>query len=126
MSQRASGYSIVGVAAVVIFERGDAITKAGIALTGVGEAPYRARGVEAALIGTDGGTTAIASAAAHATDGVTVGIVRWGAVGGVKMPFAITFSWLDGRENITLTDVQVNVPVDAAKFGEPATVASTP
>ena len=72
LSQRASGYSIVGVAAVVIFERGDAITKAGIALTGVGEAPYRARGVEAALIGTDGGAAAIASAAVHATDGVTV------------------------------------------------------
>jgi carbon-monoxide dehydrogenase medium subunit len=72
LSQRASGYSIVGVAVVVIFERGDAITKAGIALTGVGEAPYRARDVEAALIGTDGGAAAIASAAAHATDGVTV------------------------------------------------------
>jgi aerobic carbon-monoxide dehydrogenase medium subunit len=72
MSQRASGYSIVGVAAVVIKEGGSAITKAGIALTGVGEAPYRARAVEAALIGNEGTVEAIIAAAAHATDGVRV------------------------------------------------------
>ena len=72
LSQRASGYSIVGVAAVVIKEGGSAITKAGIALTGVGDAPYRARAVEEALIGNEGNAEAIAAAAAHATDGVTV------------------------------------------------------
>jgi len=72
LSQRASGYSIVGVAAVVIKEGGSAITKAGIALTGVGDAPYRARAVEAALVGNEGNAEAIATAAAHATDGVTV------------------------------------------------------
>ena len=72
MSQKASGYSIVGVAAVIIKEGGDTITRAGIALTGVGEAPYRAKAVESALVGTDGGPDAIAAAAAHATDGVTV------------------------------------------------------
>ena len=72
LSQRASGYSIVGVAAVVIKEGGSAITKAGIALTGVGDAPYRARAVEAALIGNEGNAEAIAAAAGHATDGVTV------------------------------------------------------
>jgi aerobic carbon-monoxide dehydrogenase medium subunit len=72
MSQKASGYSIVGVAAVVIKEGGSAITKAGIALTGVGEAPYRAKGVEAGLIGNEGTAEAIIAAAAHATDGVTV------------------------------------------------------
>lgn len=71
MSQKASGYSIVGVAVVVIVG-GDRISKASVALTGVGEAPYRARAVEAALAGTDGGAAAIAGAAAHATDGVTV------------------------------------------------------
>jgi len=48
------------------------ITGAGIALTGVGEAPYRAKAVEEALVGSDGSATAIAAAAAHATDGVTV------------------------------------------------------
>ena len=72
LSQRASGYSIVGVAAVVIKEGGDTITKAGVALTGVGDAPYRAKAVEAALVGTKGDPAAIAAAAAHATDGVTV------------------------------------------------------
>jgi carbon-monoxide dehydrogenase medium subunit len=72
LSQRASGYSIVGVAAVVIKEGGDTITEAGVALTGVGDAPYRAKAVEAALVGTKGDPAAIAAAAAHATDGVTV------------------------------------------------------
>ena len=72
LSQRASGYSIVGVAAVVIKERGSAITKAGIALTGAGDAPYRARAVEEALLGNEGTAESIAAAAAHATDGVTV------------------------------------------------------
>lgn len=72
LSQRASGYSIVGVAAVVIKEGGSAITKANVALTGVGDAPYRAKAVEAALVGTEGGPAAIAAAAAHATDGVIV------------------------------------------------------
>lgn len=72
LAQRASGYSIVGVAAVVIKEGGSAITKAGIALTGVGDAPYRARAVEEALLGNEGTAESIAAAAAHATDGVTV------------------------------------------------------
>jgi carbon-monoxide dehydrogenase medium subunit len=72
LAQRASGYSIVGVAAVVIKEGGSAITKAAIALTGVGDAPYRARAVEEALLGNEGTAESIAAAAAHATDGVTV------------------------------------------------------
>jgi carbon-monoxide dehydrogenase medium subunit len=72
MSQKASGYSIVGVAAVVFVDGQKRITKASVALTGVGDAPYRAKGVESALAGTDGGAAAIAAAAAHATDGVTV------------------------------------------------------
>jgi aerobic carbon-monoxide dehydrogenase medium subunit len=72
LSQRASGYSIVGVAAVVIVDGKGSIAKAGVALTGVGDAPYRAKAVESALVGTDRGTAAIAKAAAHATDGVTV------------------------------------------------------
>jgi carbon-monoxide dehydrogenase medium subunit len=72
LPQRASGYSIVGVAAVIFKEGGSAITRAGIALTGVGEMPYRARNVEAALLGNEGTAESIAAAAAHATDGVTV------------------------------------------------------
>jgi carbon-monoxide dehydrogenase medium subunit len=46
---------------------------ANVALTGVGDHPYRARAVEAALAGSDGSSAAIAAAAAHATDGVEVG-----------------------------------------------------
>jgi len=72
LSQKASGYSIVGVAAVVIKEGGSAITKAMVAITGVGEAPYRAKGVEAGLIGNEGTDEAIISAASHATDGIRV------------------------------------------------------
>jgi aerobic carbon-monoxide dehydrogenase medium subunit len=72
LAQRASGYSIVGVAAVVIKEGGSAITRAMVALTGVGEAPYRAKAVEAALIGNEGTSEAIAAAAGHAADGVRV------------------------------------------------------
>ena len=40
-------------------------------------------------------------------------------VGGIKFPFHSTFSWLDGRDSFEFTDVQVNVPIDTAKFGEP-------
>jgi len=41
-------------------------------------------------------------------------------VAGVKMPFRWTMTWLDGKENVELSDIQVNVPIDAAKFGKPA------
>jgi hypothetical protein len=41
-------------------------------------------------------------------------------VDGIKMPFRILFGWLDGRDAIQLTQVQTNVPIDAAKFGRPA------
>jgi hypothetical protein len=45
---------------------------------------------------------------------------------GVKVPFKWTLTWTDGRSEFELTDVQANVPIDAAKFGEavlPKTVA---
>jgi photosynthetic reaction center cytochrome c subunit len=41
-------------------------------------------------------------------------------VGGIKVPFHLKITWLDGQEDVTLTDVQVNVPVDAARFAKPA------
>ena len=68
----ASGYAIVGVAAVVFAGDGNGIGTANVALTGVGEVAYRARTVQSALTGTDGTAAAIAAAAEHATDGVTV------------------------------------------------------
>lgn len=40
-------------------------------------------------------------------------------VGGIKMPFHITFAWLDGRDAIQLSDIQTNVAIDDAKFGRP-------
>jgi carbon-monoxide dehydrogenase medium subunit len=71
LAQPASGYSIVGVAAVVALSGGK-VGHVRVALTGVADAPYRAKAVEAALAGTDGSSAAVAAAAAHATDGVTV------------------------------------------------------
>jgi hypothetical protein len=41
-------------------------------------------------------------------------------VGGVKYPFEYKFSWLDGRYTAKLSDVKVNVQVDAARFGRPS------
>jgi outer membrane lipoprotein-sorting protein len=40
-------------------------------------------------------------------------------VSGIKMPFRWTVSWLDGKESVELTDVQLNVPIDATKFARP-------
>jgi carbon-monoxide dehydrogenase medium subunit len=71
LEQMASGYSIVGVCAVVATS-GGSVTHARVALTGVGEVPYRAKAVEAALMGSDGSPAAVAAAAEHAADGQTV------------------------------------------------------
>ena len=71
LAQPASGYSIVGVAAVVA-KSGGTVGHVRVALTGVGDVAYRAKAVEAALAGSDGSPAAVSAAAAHATDGVTV------------------------------------------------------
>ena len=71
MAHPASGYSIVGAAAVVAMS-GGSVSHARVALTGVGDVAYRAKAVEEALVGSDGEDAAIASAASHATDGVSV------------------------------------------------------
>ena len=41
-------------------------------------------------------------------------------VAGVKIPFRWSFAWLSGRDLYELTEVQANVPIDAAKFSKPA------
>jgi photosynthetic reaction center cytochrome c subunit len=41
-------------------------------------------------------------------------------LGGIKMPFHILFAWSGGRDEFQLNHVQINVPVDPAKFGRPA------
>jgi photosynthetic reaction center cytochrome c subunit len=40
-------------------------------------------------------------------------------VDGIKMPFRMLFAWLGGRDAIQLSQMQTNVPIDAAKFGRP-------
>jgi hypothetical protein len=41
-------------------------------------------------------------------------------VNGIKLPFRITYAWLDGRDAIELREIKTNVPVDEKKFGRPA------
>lgn len=41
-------------------------------------------------------------------------------VNGIKLPFRITYAWLDGRDSIVLNEIKTNVPVSEAKFGKPA------
>ena len=72
LEQPASGYSLVGVAAVVIVGAGGVVEKAGIGITGVSEHPYRAAEVEDALTGTTATPDDIAAAAAKAVSGRSV------------------------------------------------------
>jgi carbon-monoxide dehydrogenase medium subunit len=72
IEQPASGYAIAGTAAVVARDAAGAIAHVRVGITGVGEAPYRAKAVEAALLGSDGSSDAVRAAAAHAVDGVAV------------------------------------------------------
>jgi carbon-monoxide dehydrogenase medium subunit len=73
LEQPASGYALVGVAAVVFGSgSGRGIASANIGITGVGDHAYRARSVEEALAGSDGSSESIAAAAAHAADGIEV------------------------------------------------------
>jgi len=64
LEQRASGYALAAVAAVVIVGAGDMVEWAGIGVTGVSDHPYRAHEAESALVGTTGSPEAIAAAAA--------------------------------------------------------------
>lgn len=68
IEQPASGYAIAGVAAVVGAHAGGMWGFCTVAVTGVGEHPYRASAVESAVLA----DASFADAAAHATDGVTV------------------------------------------------------
>jgi photosynthetic reaction center cytochrome c subunit len=46
-------------------------------------------------------------------------------VSGVKMPFKWSFAWTSGRDVYELSEMQANVPVDAAKFSKPLPAKST-
>jgi len=48
------------------------------------------------------------------------------AVAGVKMPYRWVVTWLDGMATFTMSDVQANAAVDAAKFNKPAPPAPPP
>ncbi len=41
-------------------------------------------------------------------------------VGGVKLPFKWTVTWLDGKDTVQLKDVRGNVTIDAARFARPS------
>ena len=47
-------------------------------------------------------------------------------VAGIKMPFKIIVTWTNGQNTILLTQVQPNIPVDAAKFARPSPVTRPP
>jgi hypothetical protein len=47
-------------------------------------------------------------------------------VGGIRFPFHWTFAWLDGRDTFEFSDVKLNVPIAAAKFGEPDVTVAAP
>ena len=69
LAQPASGYAIVGVAAVV-GRGGGSISHIRVGVTGLHEHAFRADTVESALLGSDGSASAIAAAAAHVNDDV--------------------------------------------------------
>lgn len=69
LEQPASGYAMVGAAAVVVRGAGGTIEWAGVGVTGVSEHPYRAHEVEQALVGSDGSPAVLAAAAAQAVGG---------------------------------------------------------
>ena len=76
LEQPASGFAIAGVAAVVGSTgsngAADTVDDVRVAVTGVGEKPYRATSVENALRGTKLGSAAIGSAVASICEGVSV------------------------------------------------------
>jgi carbon-monoxide dehydrogenase medium subunit len=69
LEQPASGYAMVGVAAVLVRGPGGLIERAGVGITGVSDHPYRAVEVESAIVGTDGSAEVLAAAAAQAVSG---------------------------------------------------------
>lgn len=66
----ASGYAVVGVAAVLALDAAGAVASARVAVTGVGDAAYRAAATEAALSGEQPTAERLKAAAAHAADGI--------------------------------------------------------
>lgn len=72
MPHPASGFAVVGVAANLSLNGGSECKSASIGITGVSSKAYRPSAVESALTGAVLNDSAIANAAAHATDGIDV------------------------------------------------------
>lgn len=72
MANPASGYAIVGVAAVVAKAGDGTVSEIRIGITGAGDVAYRATGVEDALRGSRADEATVKEAAAHAIDGIEV------------------------------------------------------
>jgi carbon-monoxide dehydrogenase medium subunit len=66
----ASGYAIVGVAAVIVLNQAGTVDACRVAVTGAGPKPQRATSVEAQLVGNQADDAAIAAAAALAAEGI--------------------------------------------------------
>jgi hypothetical protein len=47
-------------------------------------------------------------------------------VSGVKMPSRWTVTWTNGQSTYEITDIQPDVPIDAARFAKPAPAVVTP
>ncbi len=69
-AQRASGFAVCGVAVQLELGAGGEVASAGVGVTGVAEAPYRAARVEEALAGQKPTEEKIREAAALATEGI--------------------------------------------------------
>jgi carbon-monoxide dehydrogenase medium subunit len=67
--QPASGFALVGVAAVVGLNQGGAVERCRVGVTGLAAAPFRALAVEQALTGKTPDARSLADAASHAADG---------------------------------------------------------
>ncbi|MBA3378106.1 MAG: xanthine dehydrogenase family protein subunit M [Chloroflexia bacterium] len=70
LANPASGYAIVGVAAVITLAADGSIGAARIGVTGAGEVAYRPKSVEDALIGTTPSTDSVKAAVESAVDGI--------------------------------------------------------
>lgn len=72
MANPASGYAIVGVAAVVETAQDGTVSDIRVGITGAGDVAYRATAVEDALRGSALDEATVKAAAAHAIDGIEV------------------------------------------------------
>ena len=72
LANQASGYALVGIAAVITLDGSGKISDARVGITGVADTAYRASAIEAALVGKTPDEATVAAAAKHATDGVDV------------------------------------------------------